>query len=140
MILTPRDLALLTEEITALKTRLETNNAASGKVLAVLGGIESALSDAAEAIDKATSREPDDRMMKELVRAISALKLTAPEINMAPVFNVPPSPPPTVEMHPIFNVPPAPERTAPAWSSIRVEPKRDARTGEVLEYIIKRIA
>ena len=47
MSMTPRDLALLAEEITALKTRLETSNAASGKVLAVLGGIESALADAA---------------------------------------------------------------------------------------------
>ena len=146
MSITLNDVKVLTDELTALRSRLEASDVVSSKVTTLLASIEAALSDTADAVVEAAGRKPDDTALKELIRAISALKITAPAVNLAPVFNVPESPAPTVEVNPVFNVPAVnpvfnvPERTTPAWASISVRPVRDLRTGDVTEYIVKRIS
>lgn len=141
MSLNLQDVTKLAEDIAALKAQLTAHNAASGKVLAVLGGIEAALTDTAESVAAAAEKEPDDRPMRDLVQAVRALKLEAPAIDLRPTFTVPESPAPAIEFKPNITVQPAPAAPeAPAWKSIKVQPRRDQRTGEVLDYIITRLS
>jgi hypothetical protein len=140
MTVTAHELARIAESIGELKSRLDKQSASESKLLAVLGGIEGALVDTADAVAAAAKKESDPTALLKIVDAISRLKLQAPDVKVNPTINVPAQAAPRVEVHVPAQAAPEVNVHTQTWKTIKVTPERDPRTGDPVSYTITRVA
>lgn len=104
------------------------------KVTSILAGIETAMSELAEAADPSVLAEAIERLNATLAK----LRLAAPQVTVSPTIKVEPTPVQVkVEPTPVqVNVA---QPDAKPWSQLSVQPHRDRLTGDVTSYTIKRV-